>query len=106
MKGAKYPYRMSFDLPEKLYRKLHIARLDCDKRKKEIIIEAILNMNEERGTTFMLISHEMPTIRKMCKTINVMNMGSMIAQGPLEEVADNQEVIEAYLGGTDVFADD
>ncbi len=41
MKGAKYPYRISFDLPEKLYRKLHIARLDCGKRKKEIIIEAL-----------------------------------------------------------------
>ena len=73
---------------------------------KDIIIEAIVTMNQERGTTFLLISHEMPTIRKMCSMVNVMHMGSMIAEGPLEEVANNPEVIEAYLGGTDVFADD
>jgi branched-chain amino acid transport system ATP-binding protein len=73
---------------------------------KDIIIEAIVTMNQERDTTFLLISHEMPTIRKMCSTVNVMHMGSMIAEGPLEEVANNPEVIEAYLGGTDVFADD
>ncbi|MEE8303677.1 MAG: ATP-binding cassette domain-containing protein, partial [Candidatus Tectomicrobia bacterium] len=73
---------------------------------KDIIIEAIVTMNQERGTTFLLISHEMPTIRRMCSRVNVMHMGSMIAEGPLEEVANNPEVIEAYLGGTDVFADD
>ncbi len=52
MKGAKYPFRISFDLPEKLYRKLHIARLDSGKRKKEIIIEALrdwFSKNENPG---------------------------------------------------------
>ena len=73
---------------------------------KDIIIEAIVTMNQERGTTFLLISHEMPTIRRMCSTINVMHMGSMIAHGPMEEVANNPEVIEAYLGGSNVLADD
>ena len=73
---------------------------------KDIIIEAIVKMNREQGTTFLLISHEMPTIRRMCRLVNVMHMGAMIAEGPLEEVANNPEVIEAYLGGTDVFADD
>jgi len=73
---------------------------------KDIIIEAILKMNRERKTTFLIISHEMPTIRRMCSTINVMHMGSMIAEGPMEEVANNPEVIEAYLGGTDALAED
>lgn len=73
---------------------------------KDIIMEAIAKMNQERGTTFLLISHEMPTIRRMCTTVNVMHMGSMIAEGPLEQVANNPQVVEAYLGGTDVFTDD
>lgn len=41
MKGAKYPSRISFDLPEPLYRKLHLAKLDYGKNKKEIVIEAL-----------------------------------------------------------------
>jgi branched-chain amino acid transport system ATP-binding protein len=73
---------------------------------KDIIIEAICTMNQEHGTTFLLISHEMPTIRRMCRTISVMHMGALIAEGPMETVANNPEVIEAYLGGTNVFADD
>jgi branched-chain amino acid transport system ATP-binding protein len=73
---------------------------------KDIIIEAIMSMNQERGIAFLLISHEMPTIRKMCRTIDVMHMGSVIAEGPLEEVANHPQVIEAYLGGQDVLADD
>jgi ABC-type branched-subunit amino acid transport system ATPase component len=63
-------------------------------------------MNRERGIAFLLVSHEMPTIRRMCSIINVMHMGAMIAEGPLETVANNAEVIEAYLGGVDVFAGD
>jgi ABC-type branched-subunit amino acid transport system ATPase component len=73
---------------------------------KDIIIEAILTMNQEHGTTFLLISHEMPTIRRMCRTISVMHMGALIAEGPMAAVANNPAVIEAYLGGTNVFADD
>jgi ABC-type branched-subunit amino acid transport system ATPase component len=73
---------------------------------KDLIIEAIVTMNQERGITFLLISHEMPTIRKMCSIVNVMHMGAMIAEGPLETVANHPEVLEAYLGGTDVLADD
>jgi branched-chain amino acid transport system ATP-binding protein len=73
---------------------------------KDIIIEAIFTMNQEHGTTFLLISHEMPTIRRMCRTISVMHMGVLIAEGPMAAVANNPEVIEAYLGGTNVFADD
>jgi ABC-type branched-subunit amino acid transport system ATPase component len=73
---------------------------------KDIIIEAILTMNQQHGTTFLLISHEMPTIRRMCRTISVMHMGALIAEGPMAEVANNPAVIEAYLGGTNVFADD
>jgi branched-chain amino acid transport system ATP-binding protein len=72
---------------------------------KELIIEAILSMNRERGIAFLLISHEMPTIRKMCRTIDVMHMGSVIAEGSLEDVANHPQVIEAYLGGSDVLAE-
>jgi branched-chain amino acid transport system ATP-binding protein len=73
---------------------------------KETIIDAILKLNRERNTTFLIISHEMSTIRRMCKTISVMHNGSVLAEGPLEELAGNPQVTEAYLGATDVLARD
>ena len=73
---------------------------------KDIIIDAILKMNRERGVTFLIVSHEMPTIRRMCPMINVMHNGEMIAEGSLEAVAGNPQVVEAYLGATDIHADD
>jgi branched-chain amino acid transport system ATP-binding protein len=73
---------------------------------KDIIMEAILTMNAERGVTFLIISHEMPTIRKLCQTISVMHEGRLIAEGSLPQVANNPLVIEAYLGGSDVLAHD
>ncbi len=73
---------------------------------KETIIDAILKLNRERGTTFLIISHEMSTIRRMCKTISVMHMGSVLAEGSLEQLAGNPEVMEAYLGAADVLARD
>ena len=43
----------------------------------------------------------MPTVRRLCRTINVMHEGELIAEGSMEIVANNPLVIEAYLGGQD-----
>ena len=68
---------------------------------KETIMDAIIEMNEKQGITFLIISHEMPTVRRLCETISVMHEGRLIAEGRMEEVANNPLVIEAYLGGQD-----
>jgi len=71
---------------------------------KETILDAILKLNRERNTTFLLISHEMATIRRMCGIIDVMHNGAVLAEGTLEQIAGDPAVTEAYLGAKHVPA--
>ena len=66
---------------------------------KSVIMESIQRINQEQGVTFIIVSHEMPTIRRLCSRVSVMHEGRLIAEGSVEEVANNPTVIEAYLGG-------
>jgi branched-chain amino acid transport system ATP-binding protein len=66
---------------------------------KEIIMEAILRMNREEGVTFLIVSHEMATLRRLCARVSVMHEGRLIAEGSFQEVANHPLVLEAYLGG-------
>jgi branched-chain amino acid transport system ATP-binding protein len=65
---------------------------------KDTIMELITKM-AARGITFLLVSHEMASIRQMCSRVTVLAEGRIIAEGTMDEVASNHEVIEAYLGG-------
>lgn len=66
---------------------------------KGVIMESIKKINQERGVTFIIVSHEMPAIRRLCGKVSVMHEGRSIAEGSLEEVAEIPAVIEAYIGG-------
>ena len=46
----------------------------------------------------MIISHEMALVRRLCRRVTVMIEGRIAAEGTLDEVADKDEVIGAYLG--------
>ena len=72
---------------------------------KDTIMEAIIEMNEKHGITFLIVSHEMPSVRRLCKKITVMHEGRLIAEGSMDEVANNSLVIEAYLGASHDDAD-
>ena len=66
---------------------------------KGIIIDSIKMMNRERGVTFLVVTHEMSTVKALCSKVSVLCRGKRIAEGTMEEIADNPEVIDAYLGG-------
>jgi branched-chain amino acid transport system ATP-binding protein len=66
---------------------------------KDTIMETILRMNREEGVTFLIVSHEMATLRRLCPQVSVMHEGQLIAEGSFEEVANHALVLEAYLGG-------
>jgi branched-chain amino acid transport system ATP-binding protein len=66
---------------------------------KGIILEAIRRMNAQKGVTFLVVSHEMPTISNLCRKVTVLSRGERIAEGTLDEVASDPQVIDAYLGG-------
>ena len=65
---------------------------------KDTIMETILRMNREEGVTFLIVSHEMATLRRLAPHLSVMHEGRLIAEGSLEEVANHRVVLEAYLG--------
>lgn len=52
----------------------------------------------ERGTTIIIVEHDMKTIMSLCGRIVVLNHGNKIAEGSPEEIKNNKEVIKAYLG--------
>lgn len=62
------------------------------------IAKSIQRLNEERGYTFCLIEHDMDFIARLCDPVIVMADGRLLAEGTIEEVKNNEEVIEAYLG--------
>jgi len=65
---------------------------------KETMIDLITQKAAE-GISFLLVSHEMTSIRQLCPFVTVMAEGSIIAQGSMDEVTSQEHVIEAYLGG-------
>ena len=52
----------------------------------------------EMNVGILLIEHTMDMIMNVCHNITVINFGSVIGDGTPEEIASNQDVIEAYLG--------
>ena len=60
--------------------------------------EAIQQLNRERGYTFVVIEHDMEFIGRICDPVICMAEGRVLAQGTLDEIKANEQVIEAYLG--------
>ncbi|MFD1511095.1 ABC transporter ATP-binding protein [Lacimonas salitolerans] len=60
--------------------------------------DAILKLNRERNYTFVVIEHDMDFIGKICDPVICMAEGKVLAEGSLDEIKANEQVIEAYLG--------
>ncbi len=67
---------------------------------KDVMVQAIREMNRARDVTFLVVSHEMPTLGRLAGRVSVMHNGECIADGPLREVAGDARVVEAYLGAS------
>ncbi|HVI97130.1 MAG TPA: ABC transporter ATP-binding protein [Anaeromyxobacter sp.] len=65
--------------------------------ESEEIIQLILEL-KKRGLTQMVIEHDMKAIMRISDRIVVLNSGEKLAEGGPREIADNPEVISAYLG--------
>jgi branched-chain amino acid transport system ATP-binding protein len=61
------------------------------------IVGVIRNIREA-GVTILLIEHVMQAVTSLAERVYVLNQGRMIAEGTPAAIADNEEVIEAYLG--------
>jgi branched-chain amino acid transport system ATP-binding protein len=67
--------------------------------EKEDMARFILDVNEERGTTIVMIEHDMGVVMDLSHHVVVLNFGQQIAAGPPGEVQRSREVQLAYLGG-------
>ena len=66
--------------------------------EKEDMSRFILDVNDEFGSTIVLIEHDMGVVMDLSDRVVVMDYGRKIGDGTPAEVRGNQEVIDAYLG--------
>jgi branched-chain amino acid transport system ATP-binding protein len=66
--------------------------------EKQDMCRFVLDVNEEFGTTIVLIEHDMGVVMDISDRVVVLDYGRKIGDGTPDEVRGNQEVIDAYLG--------
>ncbi|MFO1315720.1 MAG: ABC transporter ATP-binding protein [Burkholderiales bacterium] len=66
--------------------------------EKQDMCRFILDVNEQYGTTIVLIEHDMGVVMDISDRVVVLDYGKKIGDGPPDEVRSNQAVIDAYLG--------
>jgi branched-chain amino acid transport system ATP-binding protein len=100
------------NLPHGYKRMLGIAIAMAAEPKLLLLDEPLSGMNSEevsnaieiisniwrKGTTILLIEHNMRAAMSLCQRLIVLNFGKKIAEGTAEEIRNNKMVIQAYLG--------
>ena len=61
-------------------------------------VKAILKDMREQGHTIVFVSHNMDIVRELSDHIFVLDNGTLLAVGEVEEVLSREEVLDAYLG--------
>ncbi len=68
--------------------------------EKQDMCRFVLDVNDEFGTTVVLIEHDMGVVMDISDRVVVLDYGKKIGDGTPDEVRNNPEVIKAYLGTT------
>ncbi len=97
-----YGQRKQVDIARALAMEPQLLLLDepmsgLDDVMKEIMTELIENINR-RGTTIILIEHDIQFVMGVSSSIVVLNFGEKVAEGTPEQISCDTGVMEAYLG--------
>jgi branched-chain amino acid transport system ATP-binding protein len=66
--------------------------------EKQDMCRFILDVNEQFGTTIVLIEHDMGVVMDISDRVVVLDYGKKIGDGTPDDIRNNQDVINAYLG--------
>ena len=66
-------------------------------REKDELVTMIQAIRA-RGTTIILVEHDMRAVMRLCDRITVLNFGKVLAEGTPEQVRRHPDVMAAYLG--------
>ena len=104
---------LACNLPYGKQRKLEIARalatgpklllLDepaagMNPHETEELMQTIREVRDRFDMTILLIEHDMSLVAGICDRLTVLNFGQTLAEGGVDEVLNNPEVVKAYLG--------
>ena len=104
---------LAYNLPYGKQRKLEIARalatnprlllLDepaagMNPHETEELMQTIRFVRDNFDMTILLIEHDMSLVSGICDRLTVLNFGQTLAEGGVEEVLSNPDVVKAYLG--------
>lgn len=109
---------LAWNLPHGHQRALGVAMALATEPRLLLLDEPVTGMNpaetkhmmdlirkvHERGVTILLVEHNMKVAMGLSDRMTVMDFGRKVAEGPPEEIAHNELVIEAYLGREEIAA--